>query len=157
MVTQERVKELLEYIPDTGEFFWKKRYHKSLVGTKAGCKTNNGYITISVDGKFFLAHRLAFLWMTGEIPEYTDHRNNDKSDNRWANLRPATMQENNQNRSIQKRNTSGVKNVSFNKASGKWRVSIGRKEIGRFDDLELAELVAIEAREKYHGEFARHS
>ena len=67
---------------------------------------------------------------------------------------------NGKNRKTPKNNTSGVKGVSWHKRSKKWVVSIGvnwkRKALGYFDDLDLAELVSIEARNKYHGEFANH-
>jgi len=94
------------------------------------------------------------------MPEYVDHINNNRCDNRWSNLRGVDRAGNAMNALMRKDNKSGVKGVSWKKKNSKWVVQAsinGRvRHIGLFDDLELAELVAIEAREKYHGEFANH-
>jgi hypothetical protein len=84
----------------------------------------------------------------------------DNPYNKISNLREATYQENSENYKTPKTNKSGVKNVSWYKSLNKWVVSISirktKKTVGYYDDLELAELVAIEARNKYRGEFANH-
>ncbi len=111
--------------------------------------------------KLYKVHRLIWLWMTGDWPEKDiDHINGVRDDNRWINLRLADDKRNQQNAKMPKTNTSGIKGVSWHKRDKKWLVNIkiGGKGycFGAFDSIEFAELVAHEAREKYHGEFARH-
>jgi hypothetical protein len=146
-----------------GKLYWKtKTSNKVTVGFEAGGETGLGYRSVSVNGKRTQAHRVVYEMHHGPIPEglFIDHINVDGLDNRIENLRLATRTENNQNLKLFATNTSGVKNVYWNKAAGKWQVSLraaGRRMyFGIYDDLELAELVAHEAREKYHGDFANH-
>ena len=99
MLTQHRLKELLRYDESSGIFTWipKKRDYRSQY--LAGGKTTNGYITIGIDNKHYLAHRLAYLYIIGSFPEkQIDHINGVRSDNRWLNLRQATPSQNNCNR-----------------------------------------------------------
>ena len=95
----------------------------------------------------------------GYIPAEVDHIDTDRHNNRIENLRAATPAQNQRNKPIQRNNTSGHKNIRHK--NGKWVVELkinGKaKYFGRFEDLELAALVASEARDKYHGEFARHA
>ena len=108
MVTQERLKELLHYCPDTGAFTWIKARRGVSLWRDAGCTMTEGYRSISVDSKPYGSHRLAFLYMTGKFPEdQIDHVNQVRDDNRWKNLRPVTHQENHRNGGIGKGNTSG--------------------------------------------------
>ena len=116
MITQDELKEVLEYNPDTGIFTWKKvNSNRIKVGDVAGYKHNkDGYISIGVNKKRYLAHRLAYLYMTGNFPENdTDHINHIKDDNRWTNLRPATHSQNMRNKSMKKSNKSGYKGVTY--------------------------------------------
>lgn len=161
MITQERLKEVLHYDPETGEFTWKIALSpRRKVGDSAGGMDALGYIAFMVDSKRYKAHRLAFLYMTGEIPGEVDHINLVKNDNRWCNLRPTTTSKNafNRNRSI--RNTSGVKGVCWDKSRSKWMASLkinGKsKTIGYYPDLIGAELAVRKARIELHGEYANH-
>lgn len=125
MVTQESLKELLCYDPDTGDFTRIKAVQAARVGDIAGCLGNRGYIVIRINGKNYLSHRLAFIYMTGEFPEHhTDHINGNKTDNRWENLRAVTRGENMKNQKKRKSNTSGVMGVYWNKSSGMWQAQI---------------------------------
>ncbi len=94
----------------------------------------------------------------GYLPNYIDHINNISTDNRIENLREANKSENNYNSKLRITNVSGAKNVCWNKKQKKWIVSLGVnnqiKYFGSFNDFELADLVAIEARSKYHKQFA---
>jgi phospholipid N-methyltransferase len=83
MLTQERLKELLIYNPDTGVFTHKILRRGRARGSVAGCRHHTGYIFIQLDEKKHLAHRLAFLYMTGALPaNHTDHINGIEHDNR---------------------------------------------------------------------------
>jgi hypothetical protein len=74
MLTQERLKELFNYDPVTGFFTRLKRTSSNtIIGEKVGGNIN-GYLRVSIDNKFYLLHRLAFLYMEGEFPiEFVDH------------------------------------------------------------------------------------
>jgi hypothetical protein len=160
---QTTLKTLLQYNPETGEFIRLQTHGtRGLKGKVAGTKQGAGYIQIKLLGKFQQAHRLACLYMTGKWPEKeVDHMDGNPGNNVWINLRECTPSENQYNTRLPKNNTSGVKGVSYNKASKKWVVQLSvrgmRPYLGRYDDLELAEFVANEARQKYHGLYARNS
>jgi len=114
ILTQNRLKELLEYNPETGLFIRKKTTASNAqVGNIAGfLNKHTGYKSIHIDGKEYYCHRLAFLYMNGFLPEkQVDHINRIKDDNRWINLRNATSTENLQNTSLRKSNKSGEKGV----------------------------------------------
>lgn len=161
-LTQTLLKDHLSYDPQTGEFMWVlPTGRRGVVGTLAGSAHVSGYVHIQILGRQYKAHRLAFLHMTGKWPsEEVDHINGDRANNKWSNLRESTRTGNNQNRPMHRRNTSGVKGVSFDKKYQKWgvKVCVNSKQInlGYYDDLELADLVATEARNKYHGAYAKH-
>ena len=97
-ITQERLKELLEYNPDTGIFKWKVSRRNTRKGATAGT-VNHGYIRIQIDGKIYMAHRLAYLYMTGNFPEHQiDHDDRTRNNNKWLNINSATQSQNMQNR-----------------------------------------------------------
>ncbi len=162
MLTASRLKELFSYDPETGIFTHKlNKSHNAIAGQQAGGVNNQGYWTISVDNKRYLAHRLAWLYMTGSWPELLiDHINGNRIDNRFCNLREANKSENGCNKGPRSDNKSGIKNVMWQKHQGGWYIQLkiyGCKYFyGYFKDLELAALVAEEAREKIHGVFANH-
>jgi hypothetical protein len=117
-----------------------------------------GYLATKIHGHHYCVHKLIWLWHYGEIPDQLDHINRDSLDNRIENLRPATASQNTMNRKLFSNNRSGCRGVSWNKRQNKWfayvDVNKRRKNLGYFQDLELADLVATEARDLYHGEFA---
>jgi hypothetical protein len=123
-------------------------------------KHHTGYNIVFVKGKQMRSHRVIFAMHYGYFPEYVDHINGIKDDNRIENLRAATNQQNQYNAKTPAKNKSGFKNVYWDKSSEKWCVSIriNKKPVrlARFDDIELADLFAQEARNKYQGEYARH-
>ena len=164
-LTQDKVKELFEY--RDGALFWKDRSVDSLGrsikylnGRLAGSIDSSGYLQTKIDGKLHLNHRIIFLMFNGYIPKVLDHIDGNKANNMIDNLRAASIAQNNQNAKIRQDNTSGCKNVCWHKSSKKWQVSLHinkqRKSFGNYDDIELAELVAIEARNKFHKEYANH-
>lgn len=160
-MTQDDLKRFLHYDPETGFFTWRvNRTNGIKAGDRAGCSRGK-YWVISVWNVSYAAQRLAVLYMTGAFPpEYVDHINGLTLDNRWSNLREATNAENQRNRSGTG-SRCGLKNVTYVASRSKYQVSLkvgGREKfIGYFEDLELADLVATAAREKYHGVFAKHS
>mgnify|MGYP000859479568 CR=1 FL=1 len=161
-LTQERLRELLEYNPDTGLFIWRVNRSSNIrAGSLAGANHREGYRSISIDNKRYLAHRLAWLYVTGHWPEnLIDHINECRDDNRFCNLRQANKSENGCNKGPRADSKSGVKNVMWQKRQGGWYVQLkinGTKYFyGYFKDIELASLVAEEARDKIHGVFANH-
>ena len=157
---QARLKQLLEYEPTTGLFRWREHRGNVAAGQIAGCDDANGYRTIRIDKRIYLAHRLAWLYINGQFPSaYIDHVNGDPSDNRIANLRCATRSENMRNRKHNSNNTSGFKGVSWNKSVKKWQAAIRlngkRHHLGVFDTADAAYKRYCEASKVLHGEFGR--
>lgn len=161
---QERLKELLSYDPLTGVFLWKVDRSNIKRGTLAGRYDKAGYIRIGIDGREYRAHRLAWLYMTGEWPEiFLDHRDMDKNNNAWSNLRLATKSQNAANIGPLKSNTSGIKGVSFHSGGAKggkpWQANITKNGkamgLGIFATKEEARAAYAAAAERLFGEFAR--
>lgn len=155
MITQERLKEVLDYDPYTGVFTWRKARAGIAVGSVAGFVKRNGYIYIGIDKKYHRAHRLAWLYVHGNFPEADiDHINRVRNDNRITNLRAATRSENLQNRPKQSNNTSGVPGVCWHKRRQKWCAYIkhlGREvHIGYYNTLEEAATARASAKAEYH-------
>lgn len=155
IITQSALKELLHYCPETGIFRWRVSLGTAKAGSVAGYLDGNGYQQIGIQGKPYLAHRLAWLYEFGEFPPNDlDHKNRVRSDNRICNLRPATKAENNQNCSMRRDNTSGHVGVYWYKRDKKWRakIQINRKttQLGRFTNLEDAIAARKAAELKYH-------
>jgi hypothetical protein len=139
-LTKEELMSNLHYDQLTGIF---TRKLNAIKGTPAGYINTSGYLRIMVSGNIYQAHRLAWLYITGRFPKsQIDHINRNRSDNRFCNLREANHYENQWNVSIQKRNTSGHKGVSWDRRRSKWvaMCCINRKQknIGRFDDINKA-------------------
>jgi HNH endonuclease len=159
-LTQQRLKELLRYDPETGEFWWMVAAAQRISsGDKAGHKNVRGYIDIRIDGIKYRAPRLAFLYMTGKFPDKeADHKDGDRSNNRWTNLREATSGDNKANTMLRSDNTSGLKGVHWNRRDCNWRAQIcanGRRIfLGYFDTPKRAHEVYLAAAKKHFGEFA---
>jgi len=158
LLTQGYLKELFHYDPESGVFTRLKTMGGQLPGSIAGSINSEGYRLISIKGKSYKAARLAHLYMEGSMPEEADHKNRVRHDDRWENLRQADHGQNGANKKIQRNNTSGIKCVYWDKRQKLWAVQVKfgnkRRLIGRFDDIELAELIAAEARNKTYGAFA---
>lgn len=158
-MNKELAHKLFTY--NNGKLYWKAKFSKysnAKIGSETGSIDCDGYKRTKVNKKVYGTHQLIFLMFYGYIPTQIDHINKNKLNNSIENLRVASHSQNQHNKAIQKNNTSGVKGVSWYKRLKKWQVQImvNKKAIhfGHFDDLELAELVATEARHKYHGIFA---
>lgn len=154
--TAEYVKSLISYNPETGEFHRacdRKRWKK---GEKVGGIKKNGYVYVGIDQGRYVAHRLAWLVMTGNEPSSeVDHINGIKSDNRWSNLRLASHSQNGMNKSVQSKSQTGVKGVYPYKGKFRAKVSVDGKtvEVGVFDTIEEAKAAHIKLAQALHGDF----
>lgn len=156
-LTQQRLKELLIYNLDTGIFIRNTSFGGQEIGDVAGTRHPNGNIYIRVDNEDtkYLAHILAYLYMTGEYPEFDiDHKDNNRSNNRWLNLRPATRSQNKAN-ILHIPGISGVRGVWLHRGRYRAAIKINQKRIhlGVFDTIEEASAAYLMARHKYFGEF----
>jgi hypothetical protein len=137
-LTQTLLKLHLHYDSETGVFTRLISTNGGVcIGDIAGTVHPTKYRFIQVAKNMYAAHRLAFLYMTGEFPPHdVDHINGARNDNRWANLRAVTRYENTQNTAKNRNNTSGVMGVHWHKLTGKWQAYIGGKHthIGLFDN-----------------------
>ncbi len=158
-LTHERVREVLDYNPETGKLTWKKGVRGRKPGRRAGA-TCGKYRQICIDGINLKEHRLIWFWMNGKWPEcLVDHRDSDGLNNRWRNLRAATYSQNNRNRKLSSRNSSGHVGVFPDRCSGKWGAFIGldgrTKNLGRFECIEDAVAARCSAERHHFGSFAR--
>ena len=155
-LTQARLKELLHYDPETGIFTRLVARGGYPAGSVAGAAHIAGYFSIIVDYKPYLAHRLAFLWMTGTLPEGdVDHINGARGDNRWLNLRTVTRQSNMHNiGGVPRHNTSGLLGASWDKRAGKWRGFITLNNLyvhlGHHPTPELAHAAYLKEKDELH-------
>ena len=146
----ERLEAVLRYEPETGAFFWKQNRYASRVGKPAGGISDLGYLKITVDGKRYMAHRLAWLIVHGVFPpEHMDHIDGDRANNRIGNLRPCTAGENRQNA------ISSIKTgSSWNKNKHKWQATIminrKSKHLGYFNSMEEAHAAYCKAKSEMH-------
>lgn len=152
---KDRLHELFDYDPDTGDLTRRIGVRGSPKGTVIGTTRPNGYKVAVVDGKPYRVHRLVWMYHHGDIQHEVDHINRDKGDNRIENLRLCTRTENVRN-AVGK--GPGYKGVSFCKQTGKWvaqiTVNYRNKKLGRFITQEDAALAYNTAASEHFGEFA---
>ncbi|QCQ65314.1 HNH endonuclease [Shewanella phage X14] len=170
MITQSQLKKLLHYDPKSGVFTWKPRAlkqfktkrafstwtakHQDKIAGSINYFGTKKYISIKPLGEYHLAHRLAWLYMTGSFPkEQIDHVDGNGLNNAFANLRSVTQKENAKNLRMYKNNTSGFTGVAWRKKIKKWQANIrvNKKNIylGVFHDLADAIKARKEAEFKY--------
>ena len=158
MLTQKEAQECFDY--KDGILYWKaKTANRVKIGNPAGTfDPSTGYHKIHVHRKFYKAHRVIFLYHHGYLPEFVDHIDGNKINNKIENLRPTTKSQNAMNQKVRADNKSGTKGVMWLKREQKWLVALRVNSIshsfGYFKDKELAELVAIEATNKLHKDFS---
>lgn len=156
----EYLKDCLSYDCDTGIFVWNERprshfkyeklwldWNKRWSGKEAGWieksqsnTTKTSYRKISINGENYKAHRLAWVFITGDWPTgMMDHINGDGLDNSRLNLRDVSNQENTKNQSRRKDNKSGITGVGWQKAIGKWyangRINDQLQHLGFYDNI----------------------
>lgn len=158
-LTAKHLRELLGYDPETGLFRWRIHVNNNGAhqGSVAGSIQNNGYRVIRIDGRLYLAGRLAFLWMRGRWPKLlVDHENRNRDDNSWLNLREANYRQNGANQ----RNRAPVKGVRYRSDlisrpySAQIKVDQRYIHLGYFSTAEQAHAAYMTAARKYFGEFA---
>jgi hypothetical protein len=158
-LTALRLRELLNYEPDTGQFRWLMpagRYGRIPAGSIAGGIDSNGYILIRVDGRRYGAHRLAWLYVYGEWPSgEIDHIFGVKHDNRINQLRCVSLAVNQQNlRGPRTNNTSGFLGVSWHKGTKRWVAQMWvagkNRTLGYFSTAEDASAAYLSAKRIHH-------
>jgi hypothetical protein len=158
VITQEELKRVLHYEPETGVFTWLVSCGAAAAGSMAGHLHVSGYVYIKILRTKYKAHRLAHLYMTGKWPIHDiDHFNRVKDDNRWGNLRPATKSQNQSNVGLRLDNTSGLKGLSWNSGRQCWVVQVGG-ECGEHSSRHKCKLNAVATlyrlQKIIHGEFS---
>lgn len=153
-VTHSELKDLLHYDPTTGIFRWRVRRGGVSPGDTTGCEDSSGHLGICLNGRLYLAHRLAWFYVHGEWPEVIDHVNGDRKDNRLVNLRDTNITGNAQNtRAPRRNNRTGYLGV-VPRPGGKFRALIGvngeKKNIGHFDTPEEAHEAYKKAKRELH-------
>ena len=162
-LTQDQLKELLHYDTETGLFTWLVQYNsRTAVGAIAGHFDDRGYRRITICGRIFRCGRLAFLYMTGKWPSnLIDHKDGDRANDAWNNLREATYGESTHNRylPVGESKLRGVRPVPSNPHRWEARIAVGyhRVSLGTFDSAEEAHAAYLAASEDLHGEFAPHN
>lgn len=169
-----QVRALLFYDAQTGVLVWNMRpvradrqrtdktWNRCFAGKAAGTITSCGYVRIKLLGKKYMAHVLAWVWMTGEFPiNEIDHKDTIKSNNKWDNLRIASHSQNQANSRAYSNNKSGIKGVYWYPRSSRWiaqiKVSGRTKTLGYFGSSDEARAAYADAAKKHFGEFARAS
>ena len=151
-LSQEELREILDYNPLTGLFIRRKGLRK---GEIAGHKHKKGYVFITVNYKRYVAHQLAFLYMEGYIPKEIDHDNRIKYDNKWLNLKACTHSQNQHNRDMNSNNASGTTGVYWSKSQLRWvaviEVESKRIWLGVHKQKEDAARARRDAEVKYNG------
>lgn len=163
-MNQDQLKSRLHYDIESGVFRWR-----NLIGSSnrkpwdiAGSPHNKGYTSIRIFGKKYMAHRLAWLYVYGELPASDlDHIDGVKTNNAISNLRKVTNAQNHWNVGMRSTNKSGVKGVHWHKGIGRWVATFKangvQNFVGSFDSISDAESEISKARKNIHGEYARHA
>ena len=155
ILTQERLRFLMDYDPDTGRFTRKVKVKNQPAGTPVGTSGTRGYLQCSIDGKPYKLHRLAWLYVHGIWPsDQIDHINHNTSDNRLCNLREVSCAENHQNRARKTNSASGYLGVTWHKRDHRWQahLEVNGKAIhlGSYRDLTDALAARQQAELKFH-------
>jgi len=153
-LTRESLREILHYDLNTGIFTWEVNIGgRALTGSRTGTINGKGYAIIGINRKMYYAHRLAFLYVLGWLPEQVDHQDHDKSNNRWINLQPANRAINAKNCPLYACNKSGTSGVVWFKRDKKWlaQIKVDSKQIwlGLFETKQEAIQVRKSAEARY--------
>lgn len=166
-VSLDRLNELFAYDRDEGGLFWKPRpishfkndavcasWNGKLAGKRAGTISPEGYRKIGIDGSYYAEHRLIWFIETGCWPDEIDHKNGNRGENKFGNLRDVTHAENMRNKALHKTNKSGHPGVVWEKAKGLWCARIpvdGKlKTLGRSKEKSVAIAIRVKAERELH-------
>ena len=152
--SQERIKELLHYNPLTGIFTRKVARGGQLKGSVAGTVDKDGYRHICIDGIYYKASRLAWVYVTGNWPDkFIDHKDLNPSNDKWDNLRLATRSQNMMN--IKGKSKNFPKGVGKNGDRFTSDITVNNKtyHLGTFDTIEEASKVYIKKAKELQGEY----
>ena len=145
------IAEYLRYEPETGELFWAKASGHARVGDRAGSMhAVTGYFNVRFRRKVYGVHRVAFMIMTGTVPDSVDHRDGDPTNNRWANLRAATPTQQNANRRGHGKLKKGVR-----RDGNRFAAQLCRRHLGMFETEDEAHEAYVAAARAMFGDFAR--
>ncbi len=154
MLTQEELKQLLEYDPATGKWRWLiKRAHNCKDGWFNGHVSKTGYHTIRIQNKLYKCSRLAWLWMTGNFPEHLiDHIDGNKLNDCFSNLRdvPQRVNAKNRNNFVGKTLPGTCYDKQRNKYSAQITVDYKNIALGRYTTELEAHKAYLKAKEIYH-------
>lgn len=159
-ITQEELKQLLHYDPDTGMFMWKVTRGGVKIDDIAGhkcIKNTKFYVIIGLNNRIYRAHRLAWFYMTGYWPDEVDHEDGNGTNNKWDNLRDVDRQGNCRNMRLHNHNTSGLSGVSWRSQRNKWRsyITVNNKQmnLGHYNDFFEAVCIRKSTENKlgFHG------
>jgi hypothetical protein len=153
-LTQERLKELLHYDPITGWFTWRVQSSMMHIGARAGGLHGFGYRNIGIDYNKYLEHHLAWLYMTGEWPEFeVDHKNRIRDDNRWDNLADKTKSQNGHNKGLHPKNTTGYPGVSTHGDAYRATIAVRGTDfyLGRFKTIAETRVARLLAEIEHFG------
>lgn len=160
MIDQLTLCSMFDY--SEGVLIWKISPSRRIkAGSKAGTLRSNGRYQTCIKGKIYFNHRIIFMMHKGYVPDLIDHADGNPMNNKIENLREATQSQNMMNCKNVENKSCGIRGVTFFKKTGKWkaqmRINGAVKHLGYFDDVESARFVVETARNKHHGEFARHN
>jgi hypothetical protein len=155
--SHERLLEICRYDPKTGVFTRRESYHEKKIGKEMGYIATQGYRRIVIEGRRYAAAPLAWFYMTGCWPvNDVDHIDRDRANNRFSNLREATVSQNQFN-AARRENRTGYRGVSRT-YWGSWRSTLRADSrdiyLGSYDTPEKAALRYDQAAKKHHGAFA---
>lgn len=158
MITQNELKRVLRYVKSTGKFYWLVSPKPGVrIGDEAGCLNWKGYVVIGYAGRSYRAHRLAWLYVVGDLPtQQIDHKSHVKSDNSWRNLRLATnrLNQENQIKAPCSNRSSGLLGVTWNKRTCLWKAQIKSRgknfNLGEYTSPQQAHRAYLKAKRRLH-------
>lgn len=164
MLSAKRLRELVIYSPGNGEFHWRidrpsgNGAIKAKAGARTGTVNSRGYEIIVIQYKYYLAHRLAWLYMTGSWPIRIDHVDGNPANNRWVNLREASQSLNVARGRTQKNRSAGRKGTWYDRGTGRWQSYISKNKkrihLGVFKTYPAALAARRAAEVRLFGEYS---